>query len=518
MRKILLEMAILIVDDDLITQELFKGILEKQGYNKIQVSTSGEHALELIKKDPPDLILLDVFMPGIEGYEVCERLKADNTTTHIPIIMVTGGAVQADEAIQKSFKAGAIDFITKPIRVIEFLARINSGLTIKKNHDLLVNEIEKRKQAEKTLQKSEQRYRRLSENSPDMIYRMSLPDGKYDYVSPAAKKVFGYPPEAYYKNPLLIRDIIHPDFHSYFAKQWKNLINGFVSPVYEYKIVHKDKSERWINQRNVLVKNDHGQPIALEGVVTDITDQKKIQEEILKARKLESIGKLASGIAHDFNNLLYVAMGNISLAQDDLKSKTEASASLKAAEEACIKAKELTARLITFSKGGDPVKKKIPIDDLLKNTVISALKGFNIKSKISIPEAIRQFNIDEDQIKQVFNNIVVNAREAMDDNEQLTVSCENIDIAENSYLTLSQGEYIKISFEDQGCGISKETLEKIFRLKTNLGFIRKSIWPLKEMMLFLNKTESPLVEPKTIDFLKDLNDLTLQALEAVDVY
>ena len=153
MRKKILEMAILIVDGDLITQELFKGLLEKQGYNKIQVSSSGEHALELIKKNPPDLILLDVFMPGIEGYEVCKRLKADNTTTHIPIIMVTGGAVQADEAIQKSFKAGAIDFITKPIRTIEFLARINSSLTIKKNHDLLVTEIRKRKQVEKEKEK-----------------------------------------------------------------------------------------------------------------------------------------------------------------------------------------------------------------------------------------------------------------------------------------------------------------------------------------------------------------------------
>ena len=111
---------------------------------------------------------------------------------------------------------------------------------------------------------------------------------------------------------------------------------------------------------------------------------------------------------------------------------------------------------------GNPVKKKIPIGDLLKNTVVSALKGFNIKSKISIPDAIRQINIDEGQIKQVFSNIVVNAREAMDDNEQLTVSCEKIDISENSHLTLSQGEYIKISFEDQGCGILKENLENIF--------------------------------------------------------
>ncbi len=149
----LLEMTILIVDDDLITQELFKGILEKQGYGKIQVSSSGEQALEMIKNQPPDLILLDVFMPGIEGYEVCQRLNADNTTTHIPIIMVTGGAVQADEAIEKSFNAGAMDFITKPIRTIEFLARVKSSLTVKKNHDLLMNEIVKRNQAEKEKEK-----------------------------------------------------------------------------------------------------------------------------------------------------------------------------------------------------------------------------------------------------------------------------------------------------------------------------------------------------------------------------
>jgi len=149
----LLEMTILIVDDDLITQELFKGILEKQGYENIQVSNSGERALELIKINPPDLILLDVFMPGIKGYEVCQRLNADDTTTHIPVIMVTGGAVQADEAIQESFKAGAMDFITKPIRPIEFLARINSSLRLKKNHDLLVNEITKRHQAEKEKEK-----------------------------------------------------------------------------------------------------------------------------------------------------------------------------------------------------------------------------------------------------------------------------------------------------------------------------------------------------------------------------
>jgi len=145
----LLKMKILVVDDDQITQKLIKGILEKQNYSNIIISNSGEQALNIIKKDPPDLILLDIFMPGIEGYEVCKRIRANNKTAHIPIIIITGGAVQADEAILNSFKAGASDFITKPIRAIEFLARIKSSLISKKNHDLLMSELDKSRKTEK---------------------------------------------------------------------------------------------------------------------------------------------------------------------------------------------------------------------------------------------------------------------------------------------------------------------------------------------------------------------------------
>ena len=149
----MLKLKILIVDDDSITQKLLKGLLEKQGHGNILIANSGEHALDLITNNPPDLILLDIFMPGIEGYEVCRRLRADTATAHIPIIMLTGGAVQADEAIKESFKAGATDFITKPIKSIDFLARVKSGLIIKKNHDLLVAEIKQRKTAEKEKEK-----------------------------------------------------------------------------------------------------------------------------------------------------------------------------------------------------------------------------------------------------------------------------------------------------------------------------------------------------------------------------
>jgi PAS domain S-box-containing protein len=158
-------------------------------------------------------------------------------------------------------------------------------MTQKPTYEKLAQRVLELEKTEKALKESEQRYRRLTENSPDMIYRMSLPDGNYEYVSPAATYIFGYPPDAWYDNPFLIRKIIHPDWHWYFEEQWENLLNGHVTPTYEYKIIHKDQSVRWINQRNILVKDDNGRPVAIEGVATDITERKQVETRIKESEE-----------------------------------------------------------------------------------------------------------------------------------------------------------------------------------------------------------------------------------------
>lgn len=149
----LLQMKILIVDDDATSQKLLKGILDRNGYTRIQLSSSGEEALDEIWKEPPDLILLDIFMPGIGGYEVCKRVRTNESTANIPILIVTGGAVEADESLAESFEAGATDFITKPIKTIELVSRVKASLTIKQKHDQLFDELRKRLLAEKEKEK-----------------------------------------------------------------------------------------------------------------------------------------------------------------------------------------------------------------------------------------------------------------------------------------------------------------------------------------------------------------------------
>jgi len=141
-------------------------------------------------------------------------------------------------------------------------------------------DITERKQAEAALRQSEERFRRLAENARDVIYRMSIPDGKYEYVSPAALSAFGYSPEECYQNPLLIAQSIHPAWQAYFAEQWANLLKGEVPPTYEYQFIHKSGKICWFNQRNILVRDQAGAPLAIEGIVTDITERKQAEQEL----------------------------------------------------------------------------------------------------------------------------------------------------------------------------------------------------------------------------------------------
>ena len=139
--------------------------------------------------------------------------------------------------------------------------------------------------AEDALKESEEKYRRITENAKDMIYRMSLPDGNYEYVSPASLDLFGYLPEEFYESPVLIQKIIHPAWIDYFKEQWVNLLDGNMSPFYEYQISHKSGETKWMNQRNVLICDDNGQPKAIEGIVTDVTQRKKIEQALKASEK-----------------------------------------------------------------------------------------------------------------------------------------------------------------------------------------------------------------------------------------
>lgn len=200
----------------------------------------------------------------------------------------------------------------------------------------------------------------------------------------------------------------------------------------------------------------------LVGVMTDITQIRRMEDELLKAKKLESIGVLAGGIAHDFNNLLTIITGNIFLAKLQTKLSDNILEELSSAEEACIRAKALTYQLLVFAKNEEPHRQRIPIYQLIKDSADFLFRGSTVGYKLFISENLRTVEADAGQISQAIHNILLNAKEAMPHGGIVCIRAENVDISSESGIPLKEGKYIKISIEDQGGGIPQEHLQRIF--------------------------------------------------------
>ena len=196
-------------------------------------------------------------------------------------------------------------------------------------------------------------------------------------------------------------------------------------------------------------------------IVRDIAERKKMQQELLKSRQLESIAALSGGIAHDYNNLLTAIMGNISLALTSIKEDEPMYEWLSQAQDAAMIAKELTRRLITFSKGGVPQKETVNIASLIESATEFALSGSNISAEFNVPVELWCADVDRTQIGQAFHNLVINAREAMPDGGTVTVTAGN-ETAMPDGGVQKYGRYVVVSIKDNGSGISPEALDKIF--------------------------------------------------------
>jgi PAS domain S-box-containing protein len=227
-------------------------------------------------------------------------------------------------------------------------------------------------------------------------------------------------------------------------------------------LVGRDKTERLIGASVAPIRDNESMIIGAIIVFRDITEKRRMEAEILKHQKLETIGLFAGGIAHDFNNILTGILGSVSLAKMYVKQEEKVLEKLNEAEKASIRAKGLTQQLLTFSKGGSPIRKTASIACLLKESVRFVLSGSNVKSEFDIAEDLWPADVDEGQINQVINNLVINALQAMPAGGTLSIDAGNIHLPADSRVPLPQGSYIRIAVKDDGIGISEECLPKIF--------------------------------------------------------
>jgi len=199
-----------------------------------------------------------------------------------------------------------------------------------------------------------------------------------------------------------------------------------------------------------------------ERLITEIEERKWFEEELIKAQKLESLGILAGGIAHDFNNMLTAVLGNITLAMFDTDRSAPVYRSLEIAETAALRAQDLTKQLLTFAKGGAPVKQTVVIGSLVRDSVAFALRGSRVKYDVSLQDGLWFVEADEGQLGQVMHNLVINADHAMPQGGTISVRCENCSLKDNEAPSVEAGNYVRIMVRDTGIGIPKDHLLKIF--------------------------------------------------------
>ena len=210
------------------------------------------------------------------------------------------------------------------------------------------------------------------------------------------------------------------------------------------------------------IRNQDGQIIGAVLVFRDVTQQKRLTEELLKASKLESLGILAGGIAHDFNNLLAAILGNISLAEMKTAVTDPIRTYLTEADKACVRAKDLTYQLLTFARGGTPVKRTSSLSQLIRDSASFALHGTPVSVNYKLAPELWLVAIDEGQITQVIQNLIINATQAMPQGGQIDVAATNVVVTDSSVVPLLAGNYVEITIADQGTGIPADVLPKIF--------------------------------------------------------
>ena len=250
---------------------------------------------------------------------------------------------------------------------------------------------------------------------------------------------------------------LYPDeeYREFVQKNIQQALRGEKQGCTEFMITCKDGSTRMVDFHTSFFKD------GLIIQMVDITERKRMEEELQKMEKLESIGVLAGGIAHDLNNFLTAIVGNISLAMmyEDPREKDRR---LVEAEKACMQVKDLTHQLLTFSKGGAPILRTVAIGDLLRDSATFTLRGSNVGCEFFITDDLWPAEVDAGQINQVINNLIINSHQAMPGGGTVRIRAKNITMGTASDLPLEPGAYIKVSVEDQGTGIPQEHLQRIF--------------------------------------------------------
>ncbi|MBN2079184.1 MAG: PAS domain S-box protein, partial [Spirochaetes bacterium] len=325
---------------------------------------------------------------------------------------------------------------------------------------MLLDDVTNRKIVERSLLASERRYRALYDSMLDGFVSLDMEGNILEFNS-AYRQMTGYSSSELRR--MTVWDLTPERWHDMQrAIMKRDVLRRGHSDIFEKEYRRRDGTLIPVELRIQLIRDEEGTNRGTWSIVHDITERKKSEEELLKTCKIESLGVFAGGIAHDFNNLLTAIHGNISIAKMEAQPGSDTRRSLDEAEHAAMRARDLTMQLLTFSRGGAPIKKLCSIRELLVDTSEFVLSGSGIRSEFSISDELWSAELDEGQISQVIHNLVLNAREAMPEGGVIFIHARNRSVVPDEFPHLDAGNYIEFRIADTGGGIPEKDMHKIF--------------------------------------------------------
>ena len=330
---------------------------------------------------------------------------------------------------------------------------------------ILVNsrDISESRQAERELAGAELRYRTLVERLPLVTYVNDVdPEAPPLYVSPQIEELLGYPVEAWLAEPGFAKTVIHPD-------DLPRLPDVFVdgrhsdSTQGEYRMIAADGSVVWLLDRMVILRDRDDRPVAIQGFLVDITEQKRLQEQLRHVQRMEAIGLLAGGVAHDFNNLLTAISGYTELALAHAGDREQYARDLEEVRGAADRAADLTRQLLAFGRRQALEQHVVDLNGVVHETyqLLSRLLGEDVVVDLELDPELGAVRCDPGQIAQVLVNLAVNGRDAMPGGGTLTIATRNVTLPYPES-EVPSGDYVVLSVTDTGQGIPEEIRGRLF--------------------------------------------------------
>ena len=444
---------VILVDDDLGMRETLADVLRVKGYH-VEAAASGRDALKQLAADPFDVAVVDIKLPDISGLGLLEEIKRTSPRTEVVFVTAFASVATATQAVN----GAAFAYVTKPFEMDQLLATLRRAAE-------KVEMAEARRVADDALRESEERFRATFEQAAVGIAHIGE-DGAFIRVNQRLCDIYGFTREEMLGRTF--KELVDPeDLDDILELRRRMFANKIPMYTAEVRCRHKNGATVWVGVTASAVRDGTGEPKYSIGAIQDITERKRLEQELLHSQRMEGVGQLAGGIAHDFNNLLTVISGRSELLLDQLDAADPIRRELDLIYKTTGRAAALTRQLLAFSRKQVFQSKVLDLNELVQGAtaLLKRIIGEHVEL-VFIPAAgLGRVRVDPSQLEQVVVNLAVNARDAMPDGGKLTIGTANTALDERyarEHVGVHPGPYVQLTVSDTGVGMDAATRARIF--------------------------------------------------------